>query len=170
MPNVFLCADLHFFHKNIIQYENRPFKDVEDMNRGLIQKWNQVVSKKDKVFILGDVSFGSSQGTTECVKQLNGYKTLVMGNHDRAHSVSWWQQIGLDVVIPYPILYRDKYLLSHEPPAKVPDDSYFYIYGHVHGDPAYPNHTNRSACVSIERLGYAPALFDDVISGKAYIH
>lgn len=29
---IFLFADPHFYHKNIIGYENRPFKDVYEMN------------------------------------------------------------------------------------------------------------------------------------------
>lgn len=28
----FFIADLHFYHKNIINYDNSPFKDVDDMN------------------------------------------------------------------------------------------------------------------------------------------
>ena len=36
----FLFADPHFYHKNIIGYENRPFKDVYEMNDIIISNWN----------------------------------------------------------------------------------------------------------------------------------
>jgi len=36
-------ADLHLGHRNIIEYCNRPFADVDEMNRALIANWNQVV-------------------------------------------------------------------------------------------------------------------------------
>ena len=40
---VFLTSDLHFGHKNIIEYEKRPFRNVEDMNAGIIKNWNKIV-------------------------------------------------------------------------------------------------------------------------------
>ena len=52
MSNVFVTADLHFSHENIIKYENRPFKNICDMNERMIKNWNSVVSKHDKVFVL----------------------------------------------------------------------------------------------------------------------
>ena len=169
MGNVFICADLHFSHKNIIKYEDRPFADTEEMDRALILNWNSVVKEDDKVFVLGDVAFTSKAKTMELVRQLNGHKILVMGNHDRGRSVKFWLECGFDVVSPYPILYGGRYLLMHEPPIDLSAPTpYFHIYGHVHGSGEYKDLTDRSACVSIERINYMPALFEDVISGKAY--
>ena len=54
---VFVTSDLHFGHKNIIKYENRPFKDVEEMDQKLIENWNNKVGKDDTVYILGDFSW-----------------------------------------------------------------------------------------------------------------
>lgn len=169
MPNTFVCADLHFFHKNIIRYENRPFADVEDMNRQLIQNWNRVVKKEDIVYVLGDVSFAGSKPTRDVITQLNGRKMLIMGNHDRSRSPAKWRDLGFEWVSPHPVLIGEFVILMHEPPtyfnAATP---YFYIYGHVHGTPAYESYTENTACVSLERLNYMPALIDDVISGDAY--
>lgn len=91
---VFLTSDLHFGHKNIIEYEKRPFRNIEDMNAGIIKNWNKVVSNDDMVFCLGDVSFGGAEMTKECVSQLQGKKILIMGNHDRGRSISWWMDKG----------------------------------------------------------------------------
>ena len=77
MSEVFVCADLHFYHKNIITYENRPYPDVESMNYGLIKNWNSVVKKDDTVFVLGDVCFCSIAKAKEFVGQLNGRKVLI---------------------------------------------------------------------------------------------
>ena len=171
MKKVFVCADLHFSHNNIIKYENRPFSDVNEMDEELIKNWNSVVSKDDKVFVLGDVAFTSKSRTKGLVGRLNGHKTLIMGNHDRGRTIQFWRDAGFDFVSPYPIVYKTQSdvlcVLSHEP---MPYESfdYFNVYGHVHGDPLYLSHTKWSSCVSIERLNYRPALLDDVVSGNAY--
>lgn len=171
MNKVFVCADLHFSHKNIIKYEDRPFADTEEMDRKLIENWNSVVDKDDKVYVLGDVAFTSKTRTSYIVQQLNGKKILVMGNHDRSRPAKAWMDIGFDVVSPYPIIYKEYIVMMHEPPTYFNINTpYFYIYGHVHGTPDYQDHTENSACVSIERLNYKPALLDDVISGDAYAH
>jgi calcineurin-like phosphoesterase family protein len=86
-----MTSDLHFFHANIIKYSNRPFLDsdgnpnVETMNEGIISNWNEVVSKGDRVYILGDVAMGGKSKApklAEYLRRLNGEKFLVPGNHD----------------------------------------------------------------------------------------
>lgn len=169
MSNVYICSDLHFNHKNIIAYENRPWPDRDAMNAGLIARWNYTVNPDDIVYMLGDVGFCGKTKASELVHQLNGYKILVLGNHDRGRSDGYWEDVGFDEVYnAYHLMCGDKHVfMNHEPPEEM-KPGIFYIYGHVHGEPGYPNWTEQSACVCIERLNYAPALLDDVISGKAY--
>lgn len=57
MAKVFFTSDHHFGHKLIIDFESRPFNDVEQMNEVMIESWNSVVNPDDKVFHLGDFSF-----------------------------------------------------------------------------------------------------------------
>lgn len=57
MSRQFFIADTHFGHKNIIEYENRPFENTEDMDSKIIESWNKTVKVKDKIFILGDFAF-----------------------------------------------------------------------------------------------------------------
>lgn len=168
---VFVCADLHFGHANIIKYEDRPYKDKEDMNEGLIRNWNSVVTDKDTVYVLGDVAFCSKTKATELIARLNGRKILIMGNHDRVKSPQYWLDVGFDFVSPYPIILGGC-ILRHEPSFDEftsPNNGKLYeLYGHVHGSPEYPNKTAAAACVSIERLGYKPALLEDVLTGSTY--
>lgn len=79
----FFTSDTHFGHKNIIRYSNRPFRDVSHMNEMLIKNWNDTVGPDDTVYHLGDVALGPWEAWDNVLTRLNGYKILVVGNHDR---------------------------------------------------------------------------------------
>ena len=81
-------GDQHFDHTNkhggIIEYCNRPFKDVEEMNQALIDNWNSVVHGRDTVVIIGDVCLHSDPELVRYrfLRHLKGNIILVKGNHD----------------------------------------------------------------------------------------
>ena len=52
----YYISDLHFLHKNCIQFDERPFSDIEEMQRVMVEKWNRKITNGDTVYILGDVS------------------------------------------------------------------------------------------------------------------
>lgn len=86
--NVFFASDFHFCHANVIKYDNRPFKNVEEMNEQLILNWNSEVSDSDVVFYLGDLSFDrSGEKTKEIVNRLNGKIHFINGNHDNERDI-----------------------------------------------------------------------------------
>lgn len=37
-------SDLHFGHANILKFDNRPFRNTEEMETALIENWNSTVS------------------------------------------------------------------------------------------------------------------------------
>jgi len=76
---------IHFDHKNILKYCNRPFQDVDHMAEILVRNWNTVVDPSDMVFIVGDFAMGRREETLPIAKRLNGFKVLVPGNHDHCH-------------------------------------------------------------------------------------
>lgn len=76
-------ADLHFGHKNILAYDNRPFSTAEENDETIISHWNNAVNIDDHTYILGDISHYNVTKTIEILKKLNGTKTLITGNHCR---------------------------------------------------------------------------------------
>src|SRR5687767_6574594 len=82
MNDIFYTADSHWFHKLMVT--RRGFSSVEEMNERLIENWNAVVKKGDRVYHLGDVSLGKPEPTAEILGRLNGTIYLVRGNHDSA--------------------------------------------------------------------------------------
>ena len=131
---IYFTSDTHFFHKNIIEYCNRPFADMVAMNEGLIERWNRRVSPEDTVYHLGDVSFGKFGPTQEIIKRLNGYKILVKGNHDRSHERMI--ELGFQESISELYLQTEKGMayLHHEPlpNGRWGDTADFQLCGHVH--------------------------------------
>ena len=84
--HLFFTSDTHFCHFNIIRYCNRPWSTVEEMNKGLVERWNSKVSPDDTVFHLGDFCFAGAGEWKKWREQLNGHIILIRGNHDRKMS------------------------------------------------------------------------------------
>jgi len=82
----FFTSDLHLGHKNIIEYCNRPFHSVGEMNDAIMARWITTVTPQDTVYILGDLAMGSIDESLALVALLPGNKILVPGNHDRVWS------------------------------------------------------------------------------------
>lgn len=80
--NIWFTSDLHLNHSKIIEYCNRPFSNVEEMNEMLINNWNSVVKPEDIVFCLGDIALGGSSTWNTLIPRLNGKIHLILGNHD----------------------------------------------------------------------------------------
>ncbi len=149
-------SDLHFGHANIIEYSGRPFRDVDHMNRALIERWNTVVQPDDTVWVLGDVAMGRITDTLPLVHQLAGHKLLLAGNHDRcwtghgAKSAEWigryedagfaeihQDSIELEVdghhVLACHFPYRgDSQEEDRYPDARPADEGRWLLHGHVH--------------------------------------
>lgn len=160
-----IWADPHFGHKHIIEYENRPFNSVEDMDDALIENWNATVGKEDIGIMLGDISFYNRAKTESIVRQLNGRKWLVLGNHD-GFSVSAYYDMSFVRVYDMPVIHDGFWILSHEPLYINDNMPYANIFGHVHSQKQYTDFSPQSYCVSVERIGYKPIPFDDI---KAHI-
>ena len=87
MSDVFVVSDIHFSHQRILQYNPKTrgmFRDTDEMNETIIERWNETVGTDDHTFILGDVSMGDVSRAPGYIARLNGTKTLILGNHDRS--------------------------------------------------------------------------------------
>lgn len=158
-----LVSDTHFWHSNIIQYCNRPFKNAEEMNEELIKRWNAVVGSNDIVHHLGDFCFGKKENIASILPRLNGKIDLVLGNHDH-HKIGFYYEAGFHRVYDKPIVLRNFYILSHAPLEWVSNNGvYANFYGHVHDSQVYNTVTARSCCVCVERWNYTPIRWEDAV-------
>ena len=170
--NIFFISDTHFGHANMLNFFNydgtrtRPFNSIEEVDELMIQNWNEMVKKGDKIYHLGDVAFG--QSFDKVMPRLNGTKVLIRGNHDKL-------QIG-----KYTKYFKDvrgtchidgNYLLSHFP---IHSDSkgrfVRNLHGHIHAQTVmktvwYPTGNGveadpwyRNCCVEVNN--YSPIPFE----------
>ena len=127
-------SDYHFGHANIIEYCNRPFKNLEDMNQAIIRNHNARVNKEDVVFHIGDFCFKNTNNTrgegdtykaAYYEKFLNGKIIHVAGNHDHHNSDE-------NIIHGISICYGGMDMwLTHEP-KNFSDEFQLNLVGHVH--------------------------------------
>ena len=79
MARVFFTSDLHFGHKNLCQ--GLRGMTSEDSDQLIINNWNKVVTKRDIVYVLGDITMENQNDIPKYIKQLNGRIILIGGNH-----------------------------------------------------------------------------------------
>lgn len=126
MANVWFTSDLHFGHKNIGNF--REFVEDEQHNTAYItESWFSLVSKRDVVWVLGDIAF-NEQGFADFLS-LPGNKKLVLGNHDRPFFVQNSDKFNHQV---YGLAtYRGSWL-SHSPVHPNELRGKTNLHGHVH--------------------------------------
>lgn len=182
MNKIFYTSDLHLGNANIIKYEHRPWKTVEEMNKGLIDRWNQKVSLYDEVYVLGDFSFKKSQETVRFLKQLNGFIHLIHGNHDAfldqysfevtrerelgsyVTDEGWYKKIndnGREVALcHFPIMYWDG----------MDDRGAYHLYGHMHSRPNMQHPHKDAFNVGVDVNNYYPVTLDELLEERNIGH
>ncbi len=99
----FFTADWHLGHKRSIDFDERPFKDLDHMHTTLINNYNSTVPENGICYFLGDISMLSVDKTKEIIDQLNGTKILILGNHDGTTTKMY--HCGFDAVMYGATLY-----------------------------------------------------------------
>ena len=134
---IYFTADTHFFHANIINLCQRPFSNVDQMNQKIINNWNTLISDKDEIYILGDfIHKGNGMDAENLIKNLNGKKYLIEGNHDNFLDDMNFNKSNFEWVKNYHVLnyQKIKLVLFHYPIFEW--EGYFgdtiHLYGHVH--------------------------------------
>ena len=167
---IFFTADTHFYHDNIRKYSNRPYDTVYSMNLGLIDNWNRKVSEHDDVYILGDFAFCDGLTANYLLKQLNGHKHLIAGNHDRFLQDESFNKNLFVSMKNYAKLNIDtqKIILFHYP--MIDWDCKFYgsihLYGHIHNNPTDIDMTQikNAYNVGVDVRNYEPVTLKEIIS------
>jgi calcineurin-like phosphoesterase family protein len=159
--DIYLIADLHLGHANIIRYCSRPFliSDVREMDHVLIKNWNYTISPLNRVYYLGDLRYGKDAlPALQYRQKLKGHITFIAGNPDD-------QELG---VVPSSLLDYGgfRFLLVHDPAHSQSAFDGWVIHGHHHNNNLrqYPfiDFEHRRVNVSAEVIGYIPVNLKDI--------
>lgn len=169
MKNTFLISDHHFGHAGVCKFlrddgsKLRAWNEdqVAEMNEFMVEAWNSVVGKNDKVYYLGD--FCMKREHLSFLPRLNGDKVLIRGNHD-IFKLEDYAKHFRDIRGTHKL---EDFILSHYPihPESIAHWALCNIHGHTHyrnvlaadgsEDPHYFN-------VSVENINYIPITLDSI--------
>lgn len=155
MSLVYVISDLHFSHRNMAT--KRGFTDEVEHDDFIIKQWNSVVTKKDVIYILGDITMEKTS-PYYLLDKLNGIKKVILGNHDMPQHVPELLKYVNSVC---GVFKYKGFLLSHVPVHHFELDRFRKnIHGHVHEnslkDERYVN-------VCCEVLNYKPKLISEIM-------
>lgn len=164
--SIWVTSDNHFYHKNIIKYENRPYITVDEMNKDMIRKWNSKVKKNDTVIILGDFILSNDKKLASAlIDKLHGKKCLICGNHDKvsnllAEKFEWVKSY-------FELKYEGTDFIMFHYPIKSWNKKHYgsiHLYGHVHSnnDGLYEE-SERAYNVGVDVNNFYPVLLKDII-------
>ena len=168
MSKVFFIADLHLGHLNMAK--KRGFETAEEHDEHIISQWNKKVSKRDVVWILGDVTMESSK-SYPLLNRMNGLKRVILGNHDMAKDIP--ELLNYVHSVSGMVRYKGLWLThcpvhERELEFRVPRN----IHGHIHENLIMKLEENgfkdewvpddRYHCVSCEHVDYTPVTLEEL--------
>lgn len=184
----YYISDTHFDHKNIIGFDRRPFFTVTEMNSTLINNWNSRVMSCDTVYILGDFHWGKEQDWLFILRQLNGQKVLIRGNHDIKEMSASLRKCFQDVKDYKEITDNQRHVIMSHYPILFYKGAYdpktYMLCGHVHTtrendflikwreELRHSKKNSSDSCGQIYNVGcmmpymdYTPRTLDEIIEG-----
>jgi calcineurin-like phosphoesterase family protein len=169
MSEVFLVSDTHFGHSKMYEMPflrpdgtpMRPWPSAEQADEAMIERWNAVVTPRDKIYHLGDVAI--PRRGLQVLERLNGDKVLIAGNHDWP----WEKDLGKYFRNVRAYWRFDDFAFSHIPvhPDALKGPWAGNIHGHLHHNRVVlPDGTvdPRYLCVCMEHIEFTPIAWGKV--------
>jgi calcineurin-like phosphoesterase family protein len=170
---IFFTADTHFGHENVIRFCNRPYSSASEMDKKLIENWNQSVDPNDIIYHLGDFTLLGKKQAKDYFQQLNGRIHVIPGGHDRrwigkgtyrsgsGHTVSILPPLHT-IKVSLPDSGQPQLIVLCHYSLRVWDRSHYgswHLYGHSHGNlPPLEN----SLDVGVDCWDYSPVSLENI--------
>ena len=173
----FFTSDTHFDDEFAIQYFNRPFNNVDEMNAVMVKKWNNVVAERDTVYHLGDFTLNNIRHFTKWVSQLNGNIKILPGSHDDLWLKDFVASEKVQVIPPLVSLEFPEIMMGETPQVIVlchysmqvwdrSNQGSWHLFGHSHGK---LKGIGLSFDVGVDCMEFTPLSLEEVASKMAHL-
>jgi len=162
----YIISDLHLGHGNIIEYCDRPFDSVEEMNQTLVENWNAAIGPGDEVLFGGDLTVSwANTHLLDWLDRLHGELVFLIGNHDET---VFSEVDGVDFIQQFRFEHRGAPFHAVHDPADGPSSPTGWLFhGHYHNNWSdefpFVDHDERRVNFSVELLGYRPLATDRLV-------
>jgi calcineurin-like phosphoesterase family protein len=126
------------------------YHDADSWENMIWLMWSMAINKKDTVWVLGDITMEKTKGY-ELLAKLNGFKKVVLGNHDKPQHVP--ELLKYVNSVSGMVKYKG-YILTHCPIHESEIGRFTKnIHGHVHENSLKDNGYLNVSC---EAVDYTP--------------
>ncbi|SCW52348.1 Calcineurin-like phosphoesterase superfamily protein [Ruminococcaceae bacterium YRB3002] len=167
---IYFTSDLHLGHRTVLKHRT-DFATIDDMNEAFIRDINDTVTGKDTLYILGDLSYRiSPEDANDMIRQMNGRKILIRGNHDPEYDPSLFEEIADYLEFKYD---HRIYIMMHYPLVcwKQMRHGSVQLHGHIHSSPKYNEHNHGLGRlqydVGVDANNYRPVSIDEIAAWAA---
>lgn len=140
----FFTSDTHFDDAYAIRYFKRPFKNVDEMNAVIVERWNRVVSTHDTVYHLGDFTLENISHFIRWINQLNGNIKILPGSHDDPWLKDFTESEKVEILAPLASMTFPEIMAGNQPQVIVmchysmqvwdrSNQGSWHLFGHSHG-------------------------------------
>ena len=141
---IYFTSDLHFCHNKSFLFTPRGFDNVEDMNKAIVENWNNIITDEDEIYVLGDLMLNDNVEGMRLLSSLNGKIHIILGNHDTDARLQLYMNVhNIEDMCYSTIIKYNKYhfYLSHYPSltSSMRDEKpvkhcLINLHGHTHQD------------------------------------
>ena len=196
--NTLFCSDLHIGHHKVAEIRVPPttIPDcMQDRITGIHDKllalaWDRKVRKDDIVYILGDISSGSTSGVKHALEWLKarpGRKRLITGNHDPIwpyhrdchkwfpafmdvfESVQAFGRVRIHLGEGYVTAWMSHFPFESDhsetprfPEARLKDCGQYLLHGHTHDTSVLNPFNRREIHVGVDAWNLAPVSMGEI--------
>lgn len=167
----YFTSDLHIGHDKNFIWESRGFSSIEEHDKEILKRWNNIVSTEDTVYILGDLCMGGNEKEWNMIyHSLNGHIKFIIGNHDTTNKIDRYENIygmeNLGLAAMYRYSKKRNFYLSHYPTlvGNYEEKNFLWcLSGHTHSYDPFQNGKGCVYNVALDAHNCAPISIEQII-------